>query len=277
MKLTLGFSPCPNDTFMFDALVHHKVDTEGLEFELHMTDVEELNQMAFHDKLDFTKVSFHAYLFLARNYILLDSGSALGFGSGPLLIAKRKIEESEIDSMTIAIPGKYTTANLLFSMAYPGCRNKLEMVISGIEQAILDEKVDGGVIIHENRFTYEDKGLIKITDLGEYWEKLTGEPIPLGGIVAKRNLPVSIIDRFSRSLLRSIEYAFENPDLNEFIRCNAQEMSDEVMLKHIELYVNELSRSLGKRGRDAIKTLFRVAAENGIIDTLPGEIFFKTK
>jgi len=277
MKLTLGFSPCPNDTFIFDALVHQKVDTEGLEFDFVMTDVEKLNRMAFRREFDISKVSFHAFLFLCNNYILLDAGSALGFGAGPLLIGKRSIGQEEFGAIMVAIPGKYTTANLLFSMAYPECFKKKEILFSDIEQAILDEKVGAGVIIHENRFTYEKKGLLKILDLGDFWEKLTGCPIPLGGIVADRKLPQSVIQCFNRSLRRSIDYAIENKELNDFIRTNAQEMNDEVMRKHIELYVNEYSRSLGQSGRDAIHTLFGIALKKGIIDSIPLEIFFQSK
>ena len=277
MKLTLGFSPCPNDTFIFDALVHQKVDTEGLEFDFVMTDIEKLNRMAFRREFDISKVSFHAFLFLCNNYILLDSGSALGFGTGPLLIGKRSIGPKEFGAITVAIPGKYTTANLLFSMAHPACIKKKEFLFSDIEKAILDEKVGAGVIIHENRFTYEKKGLLKIMDLGDFWEKLTGCPIPLGGIVADRKLPQSVIQCVNRSLRRSIDYALENKELNDFIRINAQEMNDEVMRKHIELYVNEYSRSLGQSGRDAIHTLFGIALKKGIINSIPHEIFFQSR
>jgi 1,4-dihydroxy-6-naphthoate synthase len=273
MKLTLGFSPCPNDTFIFDALVHHKVDTEGLEFDVCMADVEELNRKAFKRELNISKISFHAYLFLFKKYLLLDSGSAMGFGAGPLLISKRTIDPLEFSRMRVAIPGKFTTANLLFSLAYPACEGKTEMLFSEIEQAVLDGKVDAGVIIHENRFTYQEKGLVKINDLGDYWEKLTSAPIPLGGIVADSSLPVSIIDRFSRVLRKSVDYALENKELNDFIRCNAQEMSDEVMLKHIDLYVNNFTRSLGKAGRAAINTLFEVAVARGLIVSIPKQVF----
>jgi len=274
MKLSLGFSPCPNDTFIFDAMVHHKVDTEGLEFELSMTDVEELNRMAFRKELDVSKVSFHAFLFLSASYILLDSGSALGFGAGPLLISNRFIQQDEFSKLKVAIPGKYTTANLLFSLAYPNCISKTELLFSEIEQAVLDDKVDAGVIIHENRFTYQEKGLVKINDLGDFWEKYTGGPIPLGGIVACKSLPSDVIDRFSRVLRRSVDYALENKEIGDFVRCNAQEMSLEVMQKHIELYVNEFSRSLGPAGRNAVKILFELAVEKGMIDAMPSHIFF---
>jgi 1,4-dihydroxy-6-naphthoate synthase len=276
MKLTLGFSPCPNDTFIFDALVHHKVDTEGLDFEYLMADVEELNSLAFRRKLDITKVSFHAYLYLTSHYILLDSGSALGFGTGPLVIAREHTNLGDLKDKKIAIPGKYTTANLLFSLAVNDPLDKVEMVFSEIEQAILDGKVDAGVIIHENRFTYQDKGLIEVADLGDFWEKLTGKPIPLGGIVANRRLPGEIIHRFNRSLQRSVEFALTQTQLSDFVRCNAQEMSVEVMRKHINLYVNKFSLNLGKAGKDAVLTLFQKALDHGIIDSIPDNLFMES-
>ena len=160
MKLTLGFSPCPNDTFLFDALVHHKIDTEGLEFDLVMEDVEALNQAAFKGQLAITKLSYHAYAYLLDQYVLLDAGSALGNNCGPLLIAKTKMDQEAIDQSLIAIPGQYTTANFLLSLAFPGAQNKREMLFSDIEPALIAEEVEAGLIIHENRFTYQDKGLI---------------------------------------------------------------------------------------------------------------------
>ena len=207
MKLTLGFSPCPNDTFIFDALIHHKIDTEGLEFEVIMEDVEALNQRAFNQELDVTKLSYHAFAFLVEKYALLNSGSALGNGVGPLLIAKNKNVENVINQSVIAIPGKYTTANFLFSLAYPEAKNKQEIVFHDIEAAILRGSVDAGVIIHENRFTYQERGFVKILDLGEFWESTTGLPIPLGGIVINRKFPVEIQQKMDRVLQKSVRYA----------------------------------------------------------------------
>ncbi|NPA67069.1 MAG: 1,4-dihydroxy-6-naphthoate synthase, partial [Chlorobi bacterium] len=211
MKLTLGFSTCPNDTFIFDAAVHHKIDTEGVEFELFLGDVEELNRKAFDAEIDITKLSYHAYAYAAENYVLLNSGSALGRNNGPLLISKKKIYPDEVDDLKIAIPGKYTTANLLLGIAYPYAKNKIPYLFSDIEDAVVDEEVDAGLIIHENRFTYEAKGLKKIKDLGEYWETLTGKPIPLGGIVINRRHPKDLQLKISNIIKRSIEYAYENP------------------------------------------------------------------
>jgi 1,4-dihydroxy-6-naphthoate synthase len=280
MKLTLGFSPCPNDTFIFDALIHHKIDTERLEFEVFYDDVETLNQKAFRGELDVTKLSYHAFAYVADQYVLLDSGSALGFGVGPMLICKGDPEKihsqltTHNSQLKIGIPGKYTTANFLLGLALPNATNKQEMVFSEIEDALLDEKIDAGLIIHENRFTYQNKGLKKIIDLGDYWEKRTGRAIPLGGIVANRNLPVDVQHKLNRVLRKSVEFAFANPKSGlEFIRSHAQEMSEEVMYKHIELYVNKYSIDLGDEGRKAIKLLFDTAREKNIIPEIKEEIF----
>ncbi|MCD8742432.1 1,4-dihydroxy-6-naphthoate synthase [Mucilaginibacter roseus] len=286
MKLTLGFSPCPNDTFIFDALIHHKIDTEGLEFEVFYDDVETLNQKAFRGELDITKLSYHAFAYVADKYVLLDSGSALGFGVGPMLISKKDytagndVDEiilnlkSQIPNLKIGIPGKYTTANFLLGLAFPEATNKHELVFNEIEDALLTEKIDIGLIIHENRFTYQDKGLKKIIDLGDYWEKKTGCPIPLGGIVANRNLPAEVQHKVNRVLRKSVEYAFANPKSGlEFIRQHAQEMSEEVMYKHIELYVNKYSIELGAEGKKAIKLMFDTANEKKIIPAIEGGLF----
>ncbi|WP_183575881.1 menaquinone biosynthesis family protein [Mucilaginibacter sp. X5P1] len=286
MKLSLGFSPCPNDTFIFDALIHHKIDTEGLEFEVFYNDVETLNQKAFRGELDITKLSYHAFAYIADKYVLLDAGSALGFGVGPMLISdfeisisdlqKNQIRDrtSEIRNPLIGIPGKYTTANFLLGLAFPEATNKQELVFSDIEDAVLEGRVDVGLIIHENRFTYQDKGLKKIIDLGDYWEKQTGCAIPLGGIVANRNLPEAVQHKINRVLRKSVEFAFANPKSGlEFIRSHAQEMSEEVMYKHIDLYVNKYSLDLGEEGKKAIKLLFDTALEKGIIPEIKEGIF----
>jgi 1,4-dihydroxy-6-naphthoate synthase len=274
MHLTLGFSPCPNDTFIFEALVNQKVDTEGLSFDYVMADVEELNQRAFRSELDVTKVSFNAFLSLTSKYLLLDSGAALGFGAGPLVISKKEMGLSDLNAASIVIPGKYTTANLLLSLAVPGAVNKTEMLFSSIEQAVLDGSFDAGLIIHESRFTYEQKGLWKVADLGSYWESLTGSPIPLGGIVARREYPHEVHAKLNRSIRRSVEYAFADKSvLSAFVSCNAQEMSQEVMRKHIDLYVNEFSVTLGADGRKAVIRLFEMALKAGMIKSIPELIF----
>ncbi len=276
MKLTLGFSPCPNDTFIFDALIHHKIDTEGLDFEVFYDDVETLNQKAFRGELDITKLSYHAFAYVVDKYVLLDAGSALGFGVGPLLISKREMPIAELDNPNykIGIPGKYTTANFLLGLALPNATNKQEMVFSEIEDALLDEKIDVGLIIHENRFTYQNKGLKKIIDLGDYWEKQTSCAIPLGGIVANRKLPFEAQQKINRVLKKSVQFAFDHPKSGlEFIRSHAQEMSEEVMYKHIDLYVNQYSLDLGIEGRKAINLLFDTAREKGIIPEIKQGIF----
>ncbi|MEB0262127.1 MULTISPECIES: 1,4-dihydroxy-6-naphthoate synthase [unclassified Mucilaginibacter] len=280
MKLTIGFSPCPNDTFIFDALIHHKIDTEGLDFEVFYDDVETLNQKAFRGELDITKLSYHAFAYAADKYVLLDAGSALGFGVGPMLVCKGSAEELKERletgdrTLKIGIPGKYTTANFLISLAYPDAINKQELVFSDIENAVLEGRVDVGLIIHENRFTYQDKGLYKIIDLGDYWEKRTGCAIPLGGIVANRNLPSDIQHKINKVIKRSVEFAFANPKSGlEYIRSHAQEMSEEVMYKHIDLYVNKFSVDLGMEGKKAVKLLFDTALVKGIIPQISESLF----
>jgi 1,4-dihydroxy-6-naphthoate synthase len=264
--ISLAFSPCPNDTFIFDALVHGKIDTEGLEFDFRMEDVETLNHMALKGEADMIKVSYHAFLYLKPTYVLLQSGSALGRGNGPLLIARKEIPGDEIPLVTIAIPGEYTTAHLLFRLAFPEARLKRFLVFSGIENAILEGKVDAGVIIHENRFTYQEKGLVKLLDLGEFWEELTRAPIPLGGIIVKRNLGYDAINKLNRIMHRSVEYAMLNgPDAMPFVLANAQEMSPEVVMKHIGLYVNDFTLRLGAEGTSAVSKLFEIAKEKNII------------
>jgi len=274
MKLTLGFSPCPNDTYIFDAMVHHKVDTEGLDFVYHMADVENLNVDAFAGKPDITKLSFHAFLHLAGKYLLLDSGAALGFGAGPLVVSRDVANFGDLQGKTIAIPGTYTTANLLFSLAMTEPVNKKELLFSEIENAILSGEVDAGVIIHESRFTYQSKGLRKLIDLGEFWEQRTGLPVPLGGIAAHHRLDAGVIAKVNRCIRRSIEYANSNKEgLNEFIRCNAREMDESVMQQHIGLYVNEFSVSLGVKGTKAVKQMFELALDAGMIARMPKTIF----
>lgn len=277
MKLTLGFSPCPNDTFIFDAMIHGRIDTEGLEFEVFLGDVEELNRRAGLADLDITKLSYHAYAHLTEKYILLDAGSALGNNCGPLLIAKTEIPHEHISNLKIAIPGKLTTANFLLSLAFPNATQKVEMLFSEIESAVLNGSVDAGLIIHENRFTYTEKGLVKLIDLGEYWEQSTGMPIPLGGIVIKRNLPESILHKVNRIIRRSVEYAWDNPAASEsFIAQHAQEMDPAVRRQHIDLYVNQFSADLGKRGRESVSNLFKIAGEKKIIPIPKQAIFLST-
>jgi len=261
---------------MFDAIVSRRIDLEGLDFSIRMADVEALNQAAFAGAADVTKLSYHAFAYCTGSYVLLDAGSALGRNCGPLLISKRPIAAEDLASGTlrIAIPGKYTTANFLLGLAFPNARDKSEVVFSAIEAALLNEEFDAGLIIHENRFTYEAKGLKKIVDLGEFWEAKTGAPIPLGGIVIKRSLPDQVKHRVNRVLRRSVEYAFAHREASlPFVREHAQEMSDEVMYRHIDLYVNEYSVDLGADGRRAIELLFNKAAVAGILPAGDRDLF----
>jgi 1,4-dihydroxy-6-naphthoate synthase len=274
MHLTLGFSPCPNDTFIFDALVHGKVDTEGLKFDVQLEDVETLNQRAFAGEIDVTKLSYHAYAYLTDYYVLLDSGSALGRGVGPLLVAKTPMSDDAIRQARIAIPGRLTTANFLFSLAYPEAHDKCELVFSEIEEAVVNGDADTGLIIHENRFTYQQKGLVRLADLGEYWENLTGLPIPLGGIVANRALKPEVRQAVNRALRRSVEYAFAHTaDVMPYVRCYAQAMDEAVMKQHIDLYVNHHTVDLGAEGRAAVDALFAIARQREIIPEFTEKIF----
>jgi 1,4-dihydroxy-6-naphthoate synthase len=274
MILTLGFSPCPNDTFIFDAMVHGRIDTEGLDFDYFLADVEELNRRALSAAVDITKISYHAYAYAAENYLILDSGSALGHGNGPLLISRRKLETSDINGGLIAIPGVYTTANLLFSIAWPGAVNKKECLFSDIPDVLLRDEADAGLLIHETRFTYSAKGLVLISDLGEFWEKLTGLPIPLGAIVINRKVPRETALKVNRIIRRSLEYAYENPAASGgFVTGNAQDMDSTVIGKHIGMFVNEFTLDLGSRGKEAITGMFRIASGKKIIPPAPADIF----
>ncbi len=271
--LTLGFSPCPNDTFIFDALVNHKIDTGGIKFDIVIADVEELNRRAFEGSLAITKLSYHALGHLLNQYELLNAGSALGNNCGPLLVAKRPIAAHEMATIKVAIPGRYTTANFLLGLAFPKLENKVELLFSDIENAVLTEKVDAGLIIHENRFTYADRGLVKLIDLGEYWETQTGLPIPLGGIAIKRNLALPLKKHIDQLLRLSVAYAFNQPEQSKaYIKQHAQEMDEQVMYKHIDLYVNKYSLDLGETGKKAVHTLFYMAQQKHLIKPYDGSI-----
>jgi len=264
LTLTLGFSPCPNDTFIFDALVNKKIDTEGFEFEAVLADVETLNQWALEGKLDITKLSFPAFFRSLTNYTLLNAGSALGKGVGPILItdSTQEISEDDINQGSIALPGIHTTANLLFTFAYPNAIDKQFMLFSAIETALINKEVDFGVIIHENRFTYQQKGLYKVKDLGEYWEEKMELPIPLGGIAINQSIKRSAALKINELIRKSIEYAFANyPVIADYVKQHSQEMSEDVMRQHIDLYVNNYSLDLGDEGREAIENLHEVFLE----------------
>ncbi len=260
MNFTLGFSPCPNDTFIFDALVNNKIDTQGISFSIRLEDVETLNELALNNKLDFSKISYGVLPNILKDYKVLNSGSALGTGVGPLLISKKPVSFDDVNDYTIAIPGENTTAHLLFSVAFPGATNKVFKRYDEIENFVLNSGENNlGVIIHENRFTYASKGLHKIVDLGNYWEEKTGFPIPLGGIVANKRINEKFINTVDALIKKSIKYAFSNyPKIPLYVQQNSQEMEVEVMKKHIDLYVNEYSIDLGKAGKAAIQNLIDV-------------------
>lgn len=258
MKLTLGFSPCPNDTFLFNALVHKLIDTGNLEFEVILDDVEGLNEAAFEQKYDITKLSYHAFSQLTDTYQMLRSGSALGEGVGPLLITRPGMPAQPNPAWSIAVPGKHTTANLLLGVAYPELKKKAFLVFHEIEDAVLEGRFDAGVIIHENRFTYQDKGLALVTDLGNVWEKKFRVPIPLGGISVKRSMPEELKRTIAGLVRESVKYARQHPDISAnspFVLDNAQELSADILQKHIELYVNHYTVDLGSKGMEAVDKL----------------------
>ena len=278
MKLKFGFSPCPNDTFMFDAIINGRVFQEGLSAAPVIADIETLNQMAIKGMADVTKLSCSTYPFVSDAYQLLNAGSALGRNCGPLLVQTGNYQWSDLPSLRIAIPGKLTTANLLLCMFAPDATLKTEVLFSEIEGAVLSGKADIGLIIHESRFTYQDKGLKKLADLGEIWETTTGAPLPLGCIAIRRSLPERVKEEVEQWMHNSVKYAFEHRQASrEFIQLHAREMSESVQEKHIELYVNEFSLDLGKQGREALQLLFSKGKELRLLPELKGPVFINSK
>jgi len=277
MKLTLGFSPCPNDTFIFDALVNQKIDTEGLDIEVVLEDVQTLNNWAKQDKLDVTKLSYGVLPLVLENYIVLNSGGALGKGVGPLLITSQDPATS-LHKWTpadpVAIPGENTTAHFLFSLAYPQAKNKVFLRFDEIEDFVSQGK-GAGVIIHENRFTYQLKGLFKLVDLGDYWEQQTGNPIPLGGIVARRSLGTELQQTLERVIQKSLRYSFTHyPEISNYVRAHSQEMDENVMRKHIDLYVNNYTDNLGVQGQSAVLELLNISGTvTGPVKIDPKNVF----
>jgi 1,4-dihydroxy-6-naphthoate synthase len=265
--LTLGYSPCPNDTFIFYALVHRQIDTSGLGFREILLDVETLNQKALNSELDITKVSFHAYGFLRDEYRLLRSGGALGRGCGPLVIAKNNLTMDDLRGRKIAIPGRLTTAYLLLQLYDPALAgNVVAMSFDRIMDAVKDGSVDAGLIIHESRFTYPDYGLSEVMDLGRWWEGDTGLPLPLGCIIAKKSLGNELISLIDALVRGSVEYAFGHREkTKDYIKAHSREIKDKVIEEHIHLYVNEYSLDMGSDGVSAVEELLRRAEEHGII------------
>ena len=274
MKIRIGFSTCPNDTFIFDALLNGRISCQGYEFEPYLSDVEDLNRLAFQGALDVTKLSYHAWLHLWEQYVILDTGSALGRGNGPLLVARDLNTDPRRASTRVAIPGRLTTANLLLSLAYPHIRDKKELLFSEIEQALLEGQVDAGVLIHETRFTYSHRGLVLLSDLGEYWEKTTQTAIPLGGIMASRRLSPDQRAEINLLIRKSLQTALDNPaGAMPYMRQHAREMDPEVLKAHVSTFVTDQTVSLGVEGRQAIETLIERSLAAGIITDKPTGIF----
>ena len=275
MLLKLAFSSCPNDTFMFHALVHGLVDTEGLRFAVDVYDVEELNERAQRGVYDVSKLSYHGWFTVRDAYAMLDAGSALGWDCGPLLV-RRAGDDAVLERrpLRIAIPGRYTTGALLCSLAYPGLGEQVPMLFSEIEGAVSRGEVDLGVLIHEGRFIYRDKGLELVRDLGAWWQEHSGFPIPLGGIAIKRSLGPEIAASFNRVLHRSITHAFAHPeDSRAYVASYARELSAAIQQQHIDLFVNAFSLDLGEEGHRAVDTLYqcyeRIDQHGGSQEALP--------
>ncbi len=271
--ITLGYSPCPNDTYIFYGLVHNIIEGAPLFREI-LEDIETLNRMALENRLDTTKISFHALAYLRGRYCLLHSGGALGRGCGPLVIAREPLDPASLQGKTIAIPGRLTTAALLLRLFNPALEDLVVLPFHRILEAAREGEVDAGVIIHESRFTYPDYGLCKVIDLGEWWEGATGHPIPLGGILARRELGRSLIERIDCALRSSVEYAHANPDtIRDYIRLHAQEMDDQVIQQHIDLYVNAYTLDYSADGEAAIVDLLSRAEASGIVPVSSDSLF----
>lgn len=259
MTLSLHISPCPNDTFMFDALVNGRIDCGDLDFRIAYHDIEALNRLAADDVADVSKISYAALPAVTERYALLDSGSALGRGNGPLLV-RRAGDTSPVRS--VAVPGLHTTAHALLQRLYPELRELRPMLFSRIADAVRSGDVDAGVLIHEGRFVYREQGLELMADLGAEWERTTGLPLPLGAIVVRRTLPQPVRDRVGELLRRSIAYATAHPEVSrDYVRAHARELDDAVIDAHIALFVNDFSLSLGREGREAVTTLTGLGPE----------------
>jgi 1,4-dihydroxy-6-naphthoate synthase len=272
--LSLGYSPCPNDTFIFYALVHKKIPLEGFSLREQLEDVETLNRMAFEGQLDITKISFHAYAYLRDQYTLLRSGGALGKGCGPLLVARQGHTSIDLTNQRIAIPGEFTTAFLLLRLYEPGIKNIIVLPFHQIVHAVQLGKADVGLIIHESRFTYQHFGLRKVLDLGNWWEQISGYPIPLGAIIMKRSFDKELVSLMEEKIRQSIRYAQMHPEESRaYIHEHAQEIEDSVTRLHIDLYVNEYSLDIGSEGEKSIRFLFSMAEQKGLIPPSPYDIF----
>lgn len=265
-KLSLAYSTCPNDTFLFNALAHNLIDLKGLSYSINLDDVETLNQKASKQIFDISKLSFAAIGQFQDTYGLLRTGAALGRGCGPLLIAKPGYKAKNIKKVQIAVPGLQTTASMLVGLWLGKKADLVPMTFDKIMPAVLSGKYDFGVIIHESRFTYKEYGLECVIDLGKWWEEETSLPIPLGGIAIKRNLAKDIIKQVEQSIGESVIYAFNHKDAGKkYIKQHAQEMADDVIDKHIDLYVNDFTKFLGNDGEKAVEYLFEMARQKGVM------------
>ncbi|HAM51758.1 MAG TPA: 1,4-dihydroxy-6-naphthoate synthase [Nitrospiraceae bacterium] len=271
MALTLGYSPCPNDTFIFYAMVHQKIDTGDLRFKEILLDVETLNQKALNSGFDITKVSFHAYGHLRDTYTLLSSGGALGRGCGPLLVAKAETTPEMLRGKKIAIPGRLTTAYLLLQLFDPALTDDIVvMPFNQIMDSVKRGSVDAGLIIHESRFTYSEYGLFAVEDLGRWWESETGLPIPLGCIIAEKRLGSETIETVGTIIRKSVQYAFSHrEETTGYIKAHSQELEDRVVEQHVNLYVNTYTLDLGREGTAAVQELLRRAEEKGVFNKSP--------
>ena len=273
--LSLGYSPCPNDTYIFCALVHGKLGDQAPAFREVLEDIETLNNMASRAELDVVKISFHALGHLAEQYCLLHSGGALGRGCGPLVVASAALDAGALHAKRVAIPGRMTTAALLVRLFAPQLQHLIAMPFHRIMEAVQQGEVDAGVIIHESRFTYSEYGLHKVVDLGQWWESTTGHPIPLGGIAARRDLGPELVARIDDSLRASVSYAHEHPaEVREYVARHAQEMDPEVMASHIALYVNDHTLDYGRDGEAAIVDLMTRASRAGIVPETSEQLFY---
>lgn len=266
MHLSLGFSPCPNDTFIFNAMVNGILRPLGIVFKPELHDVETLNQMAFEEKLDITKLSFYAWLRVKKRYTLLSSGGAIGYGCGPIVISSKSLRHEDMAHCRIALPGEWTTAHLLFRLWAPEAQQRQFVPYDRIFDTLRSGQAECGVIIHESRFTFKESGFQQVVDLGAWWEEQTGLPIPLGCIAASNRLPVIVVDQVERLIQQSIQLARENPDDTlPYIRQHAQEMTADVLRAHIDMFVNEFSLNMGGKGRQAVAVLAERAQQAGIL------------
>ena len=276
-KLKLAYSTCPNDTFIFYALAHNVIDCGELKFKIELADVETLNQHARAGVYDISKLSFAAIGHLVEEYGLLRSGAALGRGCGPLLVAKPGFDIEKLSSKKIAVPGMWTTACMLLGLYLSKNPEAVPMPFEQIMPAIQNDKYECGVIIHEGRFTYEEYGLVRVIDLGEWWEEKTSLPVPLGGIVVRRDITSSITRKIEDLIRSSVEYSFNHRnEADNYIKKYAQEMSPEVIRQHIDLYVNDFTLNLGKEGEEAVNTLFRMARDSKMLPESNSPLFINS-